>query len=259
MKNLDNFYVKQQNGYGIGNFINCTPTIAFLADYYASKIAVYFESNVIEKMYENCTFIRIIKSAEAEKMECLFSSSLINGLIPDWKYIYKRITKKLGLYNRSQLIPHTYVDAHKPLKEYRDDKYVVVVRGMVEPSNYWVKMKDPGDEIYKYIINKLKDNYKVVFIGNDSDNAYSIKKMKSWYGGDSVINDIKKSLALINNASLVISNDTGMYHAAGALNKKSFVLWKKTKLKKNLSPASTITISKQRNWKKDFDTWLNNV
>ncbi|OGI07756.1 MAG: hypothetical protein A2Y40_09300 [Candidatus Margulisbacteria bacterium GWF2_35_9] len=253
---IDELYVHQINGYGIGNFINCTPTIKYLSDYYHQKIPVYFDNGTIKRMYENCPFIDILNEKEASKKECLFSSALVNGWIPDWLFIYKKVLKRQKIKVDLNNIPHTYVDSYPTLDAYQDKKYVVIIRGMVDYTPYWIKMKDPGDTIYKYIIEKLEKEYQIVFIGGESDYNNNICRMETWCDGYVQLNSIQKSLGLIAGASLVVSNDTGMYHASGALNKKIFVMWKKTLFKKNQSPGLNCFYSRLNRWQKDFDSWL---
>ena len=66
--------------------------------------------------------------------------------------------------------------------------------------------------------------------------------------------DIIGSLAALNDADFVISNDTGMYHAAGALDKRQFVMWKDTNKIKNSTPSKKAYIS--NDWIKDFKKWI---
>ena len=55
-------------------------------------------------------------------------------------------------------------------------------------------------------------------------------------------NDIRQSLALIRDAKLIISNDTGLAHAAGAMNKEIIIFWKDTMLPKNGNPGKNTLI-----------------
>ena len=83
--------------------------------------------------------------------------------------------------------------------------------------------------------------------------------MDSWVGDTvTVLNSIEDTLAIINNAKFIITNDTGFYHAAGALQKDSFVLWKDTPLIKNQAPSSTCFFSRKGKWEDDFKEWIKN-
>ena len=77
--------------------------------------------------------------------------------------------------------------------------------------------------------------------------------MKNWVTTPIIIlNDIRKSLGALYHSDLIISNDTGMYHAAGALNKKIFVLWKDTNFNKNKSPGKKCIFSQNKAWWEDY-------
>lgn len=255
MKNINNFYVHQAQGYAIGNFINCTPTIKFLSDYYKTKIKVLFHDEFVEKMYRNCDFIQIITPSEAESLECLFTSRMVNAIIPDWKFIFKKVTRKLKIKTSLMDIPHTYVDDKNIPIQYKDQEYIVVLRGHAVGSG-WLDKKDPGDEIYKYFLSKLNKKYQIVFIGADIDNERYINYMKDWVDSPQVVlNDIDASLGLIKGAKFVIGNDTGMYHVAGAYNKPVFVFWKDSLYPKSKSPGKRCVFSFKGNWYNDFDKW----
>ena len=245
------FNVYQRPDYAIGNFINCTPTIQTLSKYFKDKIPVFFASKFVQDMYLKCPFIRIIGNEEASKLKTLFTSGMVNQDVPDWIYIHRKIMGSLcpGIED----IPHTYVDSYDPPDELKDKKYAVIVRGGVR--NKFFDRKNIPEDVYKHIIDKIKDKYEIVFIGGRKDMdlldpliAYS--KTRNVY-----IGNMKKSLGILNGAFIVISNDTGMYHASGALNKHTFVLWKQTNIKKNKSPGQCCFFSFENKWKEDFNEW----
>ena len=53
----------------------------------------------------------------------------------------------------------------------------------------------------------------------------------------------------------IISNDTGMYHVAGAFNKPIFVMWKDSPFEKNISPGEACFFSRKGKWLEDFKRW----
>jgi ADP-heptose:LPS heptosyltransferase len=245
------FYILQRRDFAIGNFINCTPIIKTLSDHYKEKIPVKFLSKSVEDMFINCEFIEPIKGEEVSGKEVLFTSKLINQKIPDWEYAHNVITEQLGI--KTDKIPHTYVDQCEVPKELIGSKYMVIVRGGVESKH--LHKKDPGFEIYKYIMDKVSKNYKIVLIGSSNDRE-RINPIERYLDNKNVyLNNIRKSLGVLNGASFVVANDTGMYHAASALNKYVFVLWKKTNFKKNKSPGKNCYYSFEEHWEKDFDGW----
>tara|TARA_B100000315_G_scaffold257762_1_gene307613 strand:- start:1547 stop:3160 length:1614 start_codon:yes stop_codon:yes gene_type:complete len=253
INNLDNYYVFQKRGWGIGNFIMCTPTLKTLSDHFGVPVPVHFDDSHIEEMFIDCPFIKIINQENIFDREILFGSDLINEDIEDWQYIHQLVTTHLSIQFES--IPQTYVDSC-PKPGELGKRSCVIVRGAANDS--WIPEKDPGDDIYKHILEQVSKEFKVVFIGATSDYERFIKSMKNWVEDPIIIlDDMRKSLGAISGAEFVISNDTGMYHAAGALNKDVFVMWKKTLFTKNKSPGNNCKFSFPRHWKEDFDDWYN--
>jgi len=244
------FYIHQHEGYGIGNFINCTPTIRRLYEKTGELIPVNYSMKVVEKLFEDCEFTITISDKQAKNMKKLFDSSMVNHSMPDYKYIYQNII------GDSEPVPHTYVPSYPIPEEYKNRDYIVIVRGC-DYRGHWLDKKDPGDDIYKYIIDTIKDEYDIVLIGADVDNERFYHYMKDWTDNISVeLNDVQKSIGLIRGSECVVCNDTGMYHAAGALNHQTFILWKDTPFKKNQSPGKNCFYSRKGNWKRDWDRYI---
>ena len=251
-------YIHQTKHYGIGNFINCTPAIIELSRCYNRKIDVLFDLDNVAKMYEDCKYINIANRDDVSDKYLLFDSGLINLEIEDWKFIYKSVTRRLNIHTNS--IPHTYVDKvdYKPCRE----KYCVIIRGAgpLWLKDLWLEHKDPGDNIYKSIIKTIGQTYKIVFVGTDMDYERFINKMEVWCNKPIVIlNDMRKTLGALNNASFIIANDTGMYHASCALDIKTFVLWKDTFFDKAKCPGSSYTIAFEDKWSIEFNNWYKKI
>jgi hypothetical protein len=202
-------------------------------------------------MFLDCPFIDIINRKQAKRKDVLFSSAMVNEEIEDWKYIHQFICEHFEI--QVETISHTYVDlCNKPKRLM--NQYCVIARGMI--NNKWVYRKDPGDAIYRYIIELISQDRQIVFIGTQSDYNRYINKMAGWAKNSIVIiNDMRSSLGAIAYCDFMVSNDTGMYHAAGALNKDVFVMWKHTPFIKNRSPGNYCKFSFIRHWKSDFDEW----
>ena len=232
-------YILQDKNRNLGNFINCTPTLKALADHYGEPSPVYFETDYVKQCFLDCGFIRILDSPQGE---VLFQSGLVNKKIPDWQYIFEEITPlTIGEVKK---IPWTYVDRPSKIIE---GKFYVIIRGSGNDINpNYSSNKDPGQEIYDYILNKIP--LKSVFVGSVEDYKYRKVNASEIYVGN-----IRDALGIINGAEFVISNDSGLYHAAGAMKKKGFIMWKDTLFEKNRSP-NDFTYS--FNWKEDFDEWI---
>ena len=246
-----NFYVHQLHDYAIGNFINCTPVLQTLSAYYGEKIPVLFDTKVVNDMMLNASFIKPITSKP--NRICLFNSSLRNMEMPDWQYIHKTICNKLNIPS-PKVIPHTYVDKVDTIKTPIDKPFVCIANGCA--GAYWKEKKDPGEDIYLHICKKIYESGRsIVFIGSDKE-KHKLESMRNKLGyGTIVLNDIRESLGLLHKCDFLVANDTGMYHAASALNTRTFVLWKDTPFIKNKSPSINITYSQKDSWKKDFEMY----
>jgi hypothetical protein len=113
-----------------------------------------------------------------------------------------------------------------------------------------------------------------VLVGGEEDNTWWFDRMSRWgYGIVNMAHDnMRQQLQLIQNAQLVIANDTGFYHAAAAYKKPLFVMWRKTKFIKNRCPSyqdnlgnyypifsrsdSELEGENTNKWRTDFDKWF---
>jgi hypothetical protein len=200
------YYVEQHPSYNLGNFINCTPTLRWLAESTGRPVPVLFHTDYVRQCFLDCPFIEHIEIPVGKR---LFGSDLICRAndIPDYAYIFKQVTgmKWMDKY-------HTYVD--KPGARAMS-KLPVIINGSGSEREAYVASKDVGAEPFLAVGRSL-------FVGSDADlerNPWA----KSFHVGD-----IRQALCNIANAPCVIANDTGLAHAAGAMNKPLLVLWKNT-------------------------------
>lgn len=271
MKSFEKKYVKQPNGYEFGNFIMNTPTIKALSNYYGKPINVYFETDTVGKMFDMCPFIKSISLSETKDKEMIYEANISNSAVnlneksppfsesdmSDYDFIYETVLGKLGL-DTSAGAPYPYVDEYDKPSEIPYDDYVLIIRGGNHKlPDYWVAWKDCGHDIYRKIIKEI--SLPIVFIGNNQDYHKYIQHMKDYTENPIIIlNDIKKSLGAIKHAKYIVANDTGMYHAAGALNKDMFVMWKDMPFVKNMVPSKKAKFSHKGNWYNEWLEWKKN-
>ena len=246
----NDFLVKQIEGYGLGNFIMLTPTIKKLSEIYGKKINVYFHDDFIKNCFLDCDFINIVN--EEYKTPDLTSGE-VNRKIPDYKNIFQKTIKE-----KWDLKYHTYVDNPIEIQK-KNEKYILFLNGLAgvpptiggEKSHWWGK-KEIDEETFRFI--KSKSNLPIYFTGSQNDiiNHPWIEKLC-----DKIyVNDVRNSLALIRDSEKIISNDTGLSHCAGALNKDILILWKDTPFIKNTNPGNKTIYSKKENWETDIITFL---
>jgi len=225
-------WVLQHELYGLGNFINLTPTIKLLSEHLGYRIPVYFDFDFIRDCFLDCPFMEILEDKPKDKEA--FGSWLINGNnnCPDFLHVYREVTKRYPLDGE---LPHTYVDEAKELDV---PKYsTLFIRGSGSERKAYLDSKLPDD---KYYLEHMKG--KCAFTGSEVDRD-RLDKLFTWRKGDKIgydmpmhVGNIRESLALIREADYVVANDSGLAHAAAAMRKNMTILWKNTSLPKNANP-----------------------
>ena len=222
---MDSVWVHQKWNYGLGNFINLTPTIKLMAEHFGKPIPVYFDLDFIRQCFIDCDFMKILD--KKPDSNSLFGSWLINGRndCPDYINVLREVRKAIPLEGE---LPHTYVDQAEEIK-IKEKGYTLFIRGSGSEALSYLESKMPDDKYYQ---EYFKGD--CIFTGSESDLERSGDLFSSmqYYVGN-----IRESLALIREADRVITNDSGLAHAAAAMNKKMIILWKNTSLPKNSNPG----------------------
>lgn len=209
-------YVFQHPDFCLGNFINCTPAIRWLSQQRGERIPVYFSTDYVRQCFLDCPFIEILD--EKPEHDPLFGSNLVNpnNDLIDCNYIFERVTGEKW----NPLKFWTYVDVVIPPLDLVGA--IVLVNGAGNENADYVARKDPGKEAYLKKVEELRMHQKVFAIGSEAD--YERNKWFADVADECFFGDIRQCLSIIYGASLVIANDTGLSHAAGALNKPQIVL-----------------------------------
>jgi ADP-heptose:LPS heptosyltransferase len=251
IKDLTKYYVNQERGYNLGNFIMCTPAINALYQATKTPVKVYFTVAWVKEFFRGIPEIQIIE--ERNGLVKLFNSSLINKKIYDGIYVYETIAKKTGLYDIGKL-PDGLIGKTHALN-YKVD--VVIISGNGSKSDI-EKLKTIPDDVYNHILKRLKEqNLNIYVVGSSAD----IKSRVSRYdtnGVNIVVDNPTEILSIIKHSKLVIANDTGLYHAASAMKKNMLLLWNQTNFVKNFNPNSieyTKVLNKDE-WISGFDKWI---
>lgn len=215
------YYVEQHPNFALGNFINCTPTLKYLAERDGRPVPVLFHTDYVRQCFLDCPFIEHIEIPYGKR---LFGSDLKckANTVPDYEFIFREVT---GQWWTEKY--HTYVDA--PGGMVMADS-IVLVNGSGSEREAYVASKDVGPDPY------LVANYqgRTVFVGSDEDEA---RNPWSEQCNEVATGDIRNALAQIASAKCVIANDTGLAHAAGAMNKPLLVLWKDTPFPRCSNPG----------------------
>ena len=213
------YYVEQHPSYALGNFINCTPTLRYLAERDGRPVPVLFNTEYVKQCFLDCPFIEHI---EVPKGKRLFGSEMVcrANTESDYAYIFRQVT---GIEWSEEW--HTYVDQpNAPV----DFPIPVIVNGSGSEREAYVASKDVGSGPYIAA-------GKALFVGSEADLA------RNPWATLFHVGDIRQALGYIANAPCIIANDTGLAHAAGAMNKPLLVLWKDTPFPRCGNPGKNTT------------------
>jgi hypothetical protein len=231
----------QHPDYGLGNFIMITPTIKKLSEKTGSPVDVFFASDYVKQCFLDCDFMNINNN----RGNISVHSGMINRKIPDYKYVFEQVIGEPWSEDY-----HTYVDSPKEF-DFSGEDYIVVLNGLAGTA--W-KGKKEVDKKHHLLISAISD-VPVYFTGSKTDLSQNTPWAETVFD-KCFIGDIRQSLALIRDAKKVIANDTGLSHAAGAMNKEMLILWKDTPFEKNQNPGVNTRYSRKGEWSNDIKQFL---
>lgn len=233
----------QDPNFALGNFIMVTPAIKKLSENLNKPIDVVFTKDYVKQCFLDCPFINSIDSIEGNQI--LINSNMVNQSKPDYQYSFELVHKTPWTDNY-----HTYIDSPKEYN-FSDQNYLLILNGLA--GDFWKGKK----EIPEYIHNLVKkhSNLPIWFTGSQTDLDINSPWVKNI--ADKIeLNNIRKSLAIIRDAKLIIANDTGLAHAAGALNKNILILWKDTPFIKNTNPGKNTKYAQKEEWEEKVIDYL---
>jgi ADP-heptose:LPS heptosyltransferase len=137
-------------------------------------------------------------------------------------------------------IEPAYVDSNNTmtLKRKKNKKYIAIFNGCLNTKKRKRRRKEIPIDCRDYIVQRCLDlGFIPVILGSRSDYK-NFWRHNDIIDGKSVVNylgklSLKKTVSILNQCDNFISNDTGLYHVAGALKKKGLVLWRGTDFYKN--------------------------
>lgn len=258
-------WFEQEKGFGLGNFIMATPALRFLGE--NQPISVFFNDSEIASVYRKCPFIKILDRKPVGKSLATTSTAkkFRKRHESDSETLFRIMARKSGLSSKAclRLMPKTYIDYEvtKKLDKIPGKKYVAVFHGCL--GNIYRDKKDIGIKTRQYVIDSiLSRGFIPVVLGNISDKKRYWKKNSLRnclvFLGQTTLKDC---ISILGQCNFFISNDTGLYHAAGALGINGLVLWKDTDSRRNRSTYNGISHVQCRDgnfniYKKHIDNFL---
>lgn len=229
------FYVLQEKGFALGNFVNCTPTIRHLFELHGEKIPVLFQTEYVAECYKDSPYIKRINKPQGRK---IFGSDMINrgNNSTDIDFISNNVLGQSAIFK-------PFIDEVEP----RSGDYGLFVNGSGSEEQSYLDRKSVPFEIQEII----KYNSKVPVYGTGSLNDQQRNIFEGSFG------NIRESLSLIAGAKWVITNATGFYHVAGAMEKNQLALWKDCLRPRNENINENAIISNQNDWSESIIRFLN--
>lgn len=232
-------YILQHKDFALGNFINITPAIAWLHEQRRERIPVYFSTLYVRQCFEDWKTIQILDRQPAGPP--LFGSNITNQANdrPDYQHAFE-------VFTGEQWTPkyHTYVDEPKMTKREREDLAgaIVIINGAGNQDQKYVTTKDPGHEAFVDTVAGATLDHpgaKIIAVGSQADLGRCpwLKDIAD----ESYFGNIRLALKIISRAKVVIANDTGLAHAAGAMNQRLVVLMKHTPRERVKNPGFNTT------------------
>lgn len=233
----------QNPNYALGNFIMVTPAIKKLAEKLGKPVDVVFTKDYVKQCFLDCPFMNHIDSIEGKNI--IVDSNMVNTTIPDYQHSFQKVHNTLWTKEY-----HTYVDSPQEYN-YSDQDYLLVLNGLA--GTHWKGKKEIPQHIHEVI--KQHSKLPIWFTGAQTDLDINSPWMSD-IADNIKLNDIRKALAIVRDAKLIIANDTGLAHAAGALNKNILILWKDTPFIKNQNPGEHTKYALKNEWEEKIINYL---
>ena len=232
----------QPRNYGLGNFITVTPAITAMSQKTNEKMQVYFETSSIASIFRECPYIQILKSYPKKALKLIRPDKII-------KKSHKRETDyelwyRFFMRSPAKNIPPPYVDSSSSFKlpKKPGKKYMAIFHGCLSKTNKSIQKKNLGSKTLSYFIEtSMLLGYTPVLLGSKSDLQFWKKVNRNKCIDYIAKLSLKESVSVLSQCDFFLSNDTGLYHVAGALSVPGIVVWKGTDRWKNLSPCDLLT------------------
>lgn len=261
----------QHPNYQLGDFIMMTPGLKAISEIDGAPIPIFFGTPYIALLYQKCPFLSYLPVKPRSNKA--FMGTQFSSYNPTHYYktrsskkesmsecFFRRFSQKNGYKGE---IPNTYIDTNITHILNKEDgkKYVAVFHGCL--GDEFISKKSIKTAHLQEIINAIVEKGRVpVILGNKLDYKRFWKCVDLSH--PSIINylnktDIKDSASILSQCDCFISNDTGLYHVAGALQMKGLVFWGTTDFCKNrvvFNGIQRVMMSKVKSFKKRVEDYL---
>ena len=245
-------WFEQHKNFQLGDFIMLTSGLKALSELWKSPVNVFFNTPVVKDLYLDCDFINILRKRPSTRPfeSSIFSSYNHGNYRPKRRSktesmqscFFRFMTKGKGYISD---MPHTYVDSpnSKVLNRDEDKKYIALFHGCLGKL-FIPKKSIPALSLDFMVQEVIRRGFVPVVLGSSSDAKRFWRKVD--LGNSEIINyvgqlSIRDSVSVLSQCDAFVSNDTGLFHVAGALRKEGLILWNNTDHFKNAPSYTGIT------------------
>lgn len=205
---------------GLGNMIHTTPALQYLFKRTGKRVKVCCRKEYIMQCFQDADFLEFVPKSELDDNNKVYWPNYDpTNKQNDYEYIFRHLT---GQTFSGEEKP--YIDRPKSVPK-KNQNYLVLLNGGNGANEKFIEAKKMTREMLESVFFIAQEfNVPVVFLGNNYDYDTSKKIMPDFDDYCHVVlNDIRMALNYIDESSGVIANDTGLYHAACAMEKKVIV------------------------------------
>jgi len=218
--------------WGLGNFVMATPALRLKSANDKANIKVFFGSPHVGDLFDYCPFIKRLHQKPAGpptmQIRCPKRHAGETDAEAWCRILCGHIPKPM---------PNTYVDRTitKRLNKVTGKRYIAIFHGCLNMKAGPIAKKDIGGYARQHMINAVLNRSMIpVLLGSVEDLKrfwcdINTKKCVNYVGKLS----LKDSTSILAQCDNFMSNDTGLYHVAGALEVPGLVIWRKTDMLKN--------------------------
>ncbi len=253
-------YFLQERGWMLGNFVMATPALRGLSTKKGKKVPVFFQSPRVADLYTNCPFIdmqvKIPRLIQIGSSRCPRRKKRESDSEAWYRILVGGDVSKM---------PSTYVDSDISLNldKQPGKKYVAIFHGC--HGNHLVEKKNLSKAVLQHMVSAVLERQAIpVLLGDKRDLKRYWRPIDKSGSIDYLTKlKLKDSVSIMSQCDVFLSNDTGLYHVAGALGMKGLVMWTKTSFTKNAPTCKLIEHivnpkAKAHRFVSGIDTFLDN-
>ena len=212
-----------RNNSGLGNFLHTTPSLQYIAQKRKKPIRVYTSLEYLKEALRDAPFIDWVGKDLPKGSDFVYEPEYDRTChLWDYQFSWKNLTGRPWSDYNDQFYP--YIDRPQ-LDSPPKKNFVILLNGGAGGNSAFSASKKMTPQMLSSIFTHVQAlGMDLIFCGTEVDYEITnkIHPDTSKYCKP-CLGNIREVLGLINLASGVIANDTGLYHAACAMKKRVLV------------------------------------